>query len=64
MTRAQKLAAVRFAAYHGDKLAYTRLYVDASPRIGHTVWIEQVRAGKRDREIGVRCGCVECKEVA
>lgn len=57
--RAQALARIRAASYHGDHGEALRARVEA--RIGHAAYLEAMEAGRRLRTRGVPCGCDDCK---
>lgn len=62
MKRADALTHIRIAGFHGDKKAFTRLYVEN--RVSYPAAQEAYRQGIRQKEAGVRCDCFECKKEA
>ena len=58
MKRADLLGLLRFAGYHGDSAAFTRLLVEH--RISRRVADDAYSAGRAARVAGQRCGCTDC----
>lgn len=55
------IASMRYAAYHNDRKAWTRLYVEN--RVGlmraNAAWASGIAAKER----GIPCGCPDCSEI-
>jgi hypothetical protein len=62
VTRADRLAAIQFAGYHGDRRTFTRLYIEG--RAALPVASAAFRAGEQARSGGMPCRCSECAVAA
>ena len=62
MKRVHAINLAKFAGYHGDTKAFTRLCVEA--RVSFQKMHEAYTAGKSARERGIGCGCSECQDSA
>jgi hypothetical protein len=58
MKRSDAIAHLRFAGYHGDRKAFTRIYVEN--RVSYAAANEAYAVGVRARATGVPCTCFEC----
>jgi hypothetical protein len=56
------LDAAKYAGYHDDSTAWTRLVVEN--RVNRQAMIEAFQSGRRLREAGMKCGCSACKQSA
>lgn len=59
MKRADALAHIRLAGYHGDDRAFMRLYTEN--RISYATAKQARDAGAAARRAGVPCNCHSCK---
>lgn len=59
MKRFDALAYMRIAGYHGDKLAFTRLFVEN--RVSRQVADAEFHRGATMKKAGVPCNCSNCK---
>ena len=59
MKRAQLLAHLQVAGYHGDRASFTQLLIEH--RISSATATEAFQIGVRAREAGIPCGCANCK---
>jgi hypothetical protein len=57
--RADALAWIRIAAYHGDAARATRLFIEN--RISRTAYDEAMAKGRAQRAGGVKCHCTDCQ---
>lgn len=62
MKRAIALSMMRTAGYHDDSRSFTRLLITA--RVSHAVAQQQWAIGRKLRDAGVRCDCLDCRERA
>lgn len=62
MKRALALDLIRYAGYHDDRAAFTRLYINSSVAYGPAK--DAYAQGRAARVRGLRCECPECKTVA
>lgn len=60
MKRADALAAIKFAGYHGDRRALVRLRIEQ--HIATAAAREAFAAGEKAKANGMSCGCLECRE--
>lgn len=60
MTRKQALAACKYAGYHNDSGAFTRIFVEN--RIGRTIAHEHWQQGVNAKTNGVKCTCSDCQK--
>jgi hypothetical protein len=58
MKRADLLGALKFAGYHGDSAAWTRLTIEN--RISITAAGQAYARGIEARKAGMACGCSDC----
>lgn len=58
MKRATVLNWVRFAGYHNDVKAGTRIFVEN--RISKAAYDAAFTEGRRQRANGIKCGCQDC----
>ena len=56
--RSLALGRMRMAGFHGDRAAFTRLYIES--RIVLDRALDAFMEGQRAREAGARCGCFAC----
>lgn len=60
MKRSDVTNHLRFAGYHNDQRAFTRLYIEN--QISLSAAKEAYASGERARAVGVKCTCPACKE--
>lgn len=58
--RGQVLLAIPYAGYHEDTAAGVRLYINN--RVSLAAYTEAFNKGRAAKEMGVPCGCVECRK--
>lgn len=58
MKRADAIAYIRIAGYHGDRGSFTRLYVEN--RVSYAAAKDAYRAGEAAKARGVPCSCRDC----
>jgi len=58
MKRADAIQHLRYAGYHGDRAAFTRLCVEA--RISYQAAKKAYGEGQAARSRGVKCTCRDC----
>lgn len=56
--RQAALNAMRFAGYHADGAAYVRLLIES--RVARPAADATYTSGRRARDAGMRCGCLDC----
>jgi hypothetical protein len=60
MTRKMALEHIKYAGYHQDNSAFTRLLIEN--RVSYESAREAYRQGYRLKESGVKCTCRECSQ--
>lgn len=60
MKRADALTYLTIAGFHGDRAAFTRLYIEN--RISYGVAKAAYEQGRAALARGVRCTCTDCKK--
>lgn len=60
MTRKQALASCKYAGYHNDSGAFTRIFIEN--RISRDKALEAWRQGVNAKTNGVKCSCKDCQE--
>ncbi len=59
MTRITALNHIKVAGYHGDNRAAMRIYAES--RISLAAYSNAILQGKRMKENGMACTCMNCK---
>lgn len=60
--RANALAWIRIAGYHGDHREFARLFIES--RISKSAADDAFSLGIRQRQAGMPCHCIKCKKKA